>query len=170
MRQRYGFRFHALRVTILCMASKGLRRTEKQITVTSPLPRRPGRPKGTHRKTSSVIRIPDELVRKCRDSLIEAKLAGGDVSTSDAVRMLAELGANVVSGELVVVNKDTWRQASLEVSQRAALQTAAMLGVAARINAAGEVVLSVTESISPGEVTVQLPEETLHKLETAVKH
>ena len=122
MRQRYGFRFHALRVTILCMASKGLRRTEKQITVTSPLPRRPGRPKGTHRKTSSVIRIPDELVRKCRDSLIEAKLAGGDVSTSDAVRMLAELGANVVSGELVVVNKDTWRQASLEVSQRAALQ------------------------------------------------
>ena len=152
------------------MASSGLRRTEKQLTVTSPLPRRPGRPKGRHRKTSSVIRIPDTLIRQCRDSLIEAKLADRDVSDADSIRMLAELGSRVVSGDLVVVNEDTWRQASLEVSQRAALQVALMLGVAARVNAAGEIVLTVKESISPGEVTVQLPEDTPQPKPAAISH
>ena len=151
------------------MGSKGLRRTEKQITVTSPLPRRPGRPKGPVRKTSSVIRVPNALIKKCRDSLIEAKLATRTVSDSDVIRMLAELGANVVSGELVVVSADTWRQASLEVSQRAAIQTAAALGVKARVDA-GEIVLTVKESINPGSVTVQLPEDTPQPKTTAIRH
>ena len=144
------------------MASRGLKRTGKQITVTSLLPRRPGRPKGTHRRSTSVMRVPDTLIKKCRDSLIEAKLAGRDVTDADAIRMLAELGANVVSGNLTVMNEETRAQFVRETKEqairfathRAVEAVCKLLGVEATYNpATHEMVLKITRPIRPGEFT-----------------
>ena len=83
--------------------------------------------------------------------------------------MLAELGSSVVSEKVTVVNEDTWRQASLEVSQRAALQTALMLGVDAHVDKDGAVVLVIKESISPKEVIVDLDIDAI-PLQQAARH
>ena len=167
------------------MSSMGLKRTGKQIKVTSLLPRRPGRPKGTHRRSTSVMRVPDALIKKCRDALIEAKLANRDVSDADAVRMLAELGAQDVSGNLTVMNAETRAQFVRETKEQAIRETeeqairfathraveavCRLLGVEAIYNpATNEMVLTITRPIQPGEFT--LPEDTLPPQPADVRH
>ena len=62
------------------MATKGLKVIAKSFAVTDPLPRRVGRPRGRKLRTSTVLRIPDTLIRQCRKALIKAKLAARDLS------------------------------------------------------------------------------------------
>ena len=110
------------------------------------------------------MRVPDELIRKCRDSLIEAKLAGRDVSAGDAVRMLAELGARDVSGNLTVMNEETRDQFVRETeekairfaTQRAVEAVCRLLGVEATYNPATHemVITRITHPIQPGEFTL----------------
>ena len=128
------------------------------------------------------MRVPDTLIRQCRAALIEAKLTGRDVSDADAVRMLAELGANDVSGKFTVMNEATRDQFVREVetqiahrmAQRGALLAFELLrplGVVARVESSGDISVTFTKPIQPGaELTGQLPDEPLHKPETAVRH
>ena len=96
-------------------------------------------------------RVPPGLTARCRAALDTEGVSGGD-----ALAMVAELGLSILSGKLRVYNDETWRKASLEVSQRAAIQTALMLGAKARINDRGDV------EISPGEVPVNPTTELMH--------
>ena len=109
------------------------------------------------------MRVPDELIRKCRDSLIEAKLAGRDVSAGDAVRMLAELGARDVSGNLTVMNEETRDQFVRETEEhairfathRTVEAVCKLLGVEASYNPTSkEWLLKTTHPIQPGDFTL----------------
>ena len=146
------------------MTSRGLKRKGNVLEVTSLLPRRPGRPKGRTRKGSQVMRVPDTLIKQCRAALIESKLTGSDVSDSDAVRMLAELGANVVSNKLTVMNaetrdefvRETEEHAIRFATQRAVEGVCKLLGVEATYNPATHemVITRITHPIQPGEFTL----------------
>ncbi len=125
------------------------------------------------------MRVPDALIKKCRDALIEAKLANRDVSDADAVRMLAELGAQDVSGKLTVMNAETRAQFVRETKEQAIRETeeqaireteeqairfathraveavCKLLGVEATYSSAtNEMVLTITRQIQPGEFTL----------------
>ena len=116
------------------------------------------------------MRVPDELIRQCRAALIEAKLAGRDVSDADAVRMLSELGANVVSGNLTVMNeetrgefvRETEEQAIRFATHRAVEAVCKLLGVEARYNPqTHEILLTIPQPIHPGEIVGQLDADSV---------
>lgn len=109
------------------------------------------------------MRVPDTLIRQCRDALVEAKLAGRDVSDADAVRMLSDIGAKVVSGNLTVMNeetrgefvRETEEQAIRFATHRAVEAVCKLLGVEATYSSAtNEMVLTITRPIQPGEFTL----------------
>ena len=123
------------------------------------------------------MRVPDTLIRQCRAALIESKLTGRDVSDGDAVRMLAELGAKVVSDKLTVTSeetrdqfvRETEEQAIRFATKRSVEAVCKLLGVEATYNPATHemVITRITHPIQPGEFT--LP-DTLPQPQPAVRH
>ena len=112
------------------------------------------------------MRVPDTLIRQCRDALIQAKLSDRDVSDGDAVRMLAELGAKVVSDKLTVMSDETRDQFVRETEEpairfathRAVEAVCGLLGVEASYNPMrNEWLLKTTQQIQPGEVVFHDP-------------
>ena len=122
------------------------------------------------------MRVPDTLIRQCRAALVEAGLAGRDVSDADAVRMLSELGAKVVSDKLTVMNAETRDQFVREIEEqairfathRAVAAVCKLLGVEASYNQeTNEWLLKTTHPIQPGEVVFH---DTLPQPQPAVRH
>ena len=119
----------------------------------TPTKRKPGRPKRPGgRKT--LMRFPPKLAAECGQAMVDEGL-----STADAAANCAELGLNLLRGKLMVVNDETWRAACLYISQRSVVAAMALIGVQAHVNETGEVVLTIPESVQPGEVTGHIPVE-----------
>ena len=107
------------------------------------------------------MRVPDTLIKQCRDALIKADLADRNVSDGDAIRMLAELGANVVSNKLLVMDDETRDQFVRETEEKAIRfgthrtveAVCKLLGVDGSYNPeTNEWLLKTTHPIQPGEV------------------
>ena len=123
------------------------------------------------------MRIPPVLAEQCRQALADL-----DLPASHAVAQCAELGKDVITKQLTVMNKETRDQFVREVETRIAhimAQRGALfafellrpLGVEALVEPTGDISVTFTKPIQPGaELTGQLPDETLHKPETAVRH